>query len=55
MGSGNELCGSDVGGWNAVFFEFDYVVRTARNTAPSIAEGFDDSVAFLAQLGVNLL
>jgi hypothetical protein len=55
VGGGNELCGSDVGRRNAVFFEFDYVVRTARNTAPSIAEGFDDGVAFLAQLGVNLL
>jgi hypothetical protein len=55
VGSGNEFCGSDVGGRNAVFFESDYVVRTARNTTPSIAEGFDDGAAFLAQLGVNLL
>ena len=41
MGGANKLGGGDVRGGNAFFFEVNYIVRTARNAGPSIAEGFD--------------
>ena len=55
MGSADELGSGHIRGGNAFFLKVDDIVRTARNAGPSIAEGFDDGVAFLAQLRVNLL
>lgn len=54
MGSADELCSSNVSGWDTVFFECNDIVRTARNARPSIAEGFNHRVAFLAQFLVQL-
>ncbi len=54
MGSAHEFCGRDVSGRDTVFFERDDIVRTARNARPSIAEGFNHRVAFLAQFLVQL-
>ena len=48
MGGTDEFSGGDVRGRDAFFFEIDNIVRTARNAGPSIAEGFDDRVTFLA-------
>ena len=39
---GRYICGRD-----AFFFKVYYIVRTARNAGPSIAQGFDDGVTFL--------
>lgn len=38
-------------GRNTLLFKVDNIVRTARNTAASITEGFDDGVTLLRQLG----
>ena len=45
MGSANEFGRRHIRGRDALFFKVDYIVRTARNAGPSIAEGFDDRIA----------
>ena len=45
----------DIGGRDSMLFKIDYIVRTARNAAPSIAEGFDDGIALLPQFLFDLL
>ena len=42
-------------GRNSLFFKIDDIVRTARNAAPSIAEGFNDGVTLLAEFGFQRL
>jgi hypothetical protein len=49
MGCADELGRGDVSGRDAFFLEVDDIVRTARDARPSIAEGFDERVAFLRQ------
>ena len=49
MGGFDELGGRDISGRNPLLFQGDDIVRTARDAGPSIAEGFDDRVALLAQ------
>jgi hypothetical protein len=53
MGGANELGGCDVRGGNALLFEVDYIVRTARNAGPSIAKGLDDGVTLLRQFSLD--
>ena len=47
MGSANEFRSGHIRGRDTLFFKVDNIVRTARYAGPSIAEGFDDRVAFL--------
>ena len=47
MSSANEFRSGHIRGRDTLFFKVDNIVRTARYTGPSIAEGFDDRVAFL--------
>ena len=49
-GGSDELSSGNVRGGNVFFFEINHIVRTARDASSSIAEGFDDGVAFLRQL-----
>ncbi len=51
VGCTNEFSRGHVCGRDALFFKVDDIVRTARNTAPSITEGFNDGVTLLRQLG----
>lgn len=51
VGGANEFGRSHISGRDTLFFKMNNIVRTARNAAPSITEGFDDSIAFLRQLG----
>ena len=55
VGRTDEFGGGHISGRNPLFFKIDYIVRTARNAAPSIAEGFDDGVTLLAELGLQRL
>lgn len=55
MGSGEKFGCRHVGGGNAFFFKVDDIVRTARYARPSIAQGFDQGIAFLDQLGLQRL
>ena len=48
MSRAKELSGGNVRGRNPLLFKVDHIVRTARNAAPSIAEGFDDRVALFS-------
>ena len=50
MGRAEELGGGNVRGGNSLLFKVDDVVRTARDAAPSIAQGFDERVTLLPQL-----
>lgn len=51
VGCTNEFSRGHICGRDALFFKVDDIVRTARNTAASITEGFDDGVTLLRQLG----
>jgi hypothetical protein len=42
---GDELGGRDISGRNAFFFKICDIVRTARDTRPSRAHGFNYAVA----------
>jgi hypothetical protein len=53
VGCAEELSGGNVRGGNSLLFKVDHIVRTARDAAPSIAQGFDDGVTFLLQLGLE--
>lgn len=53
MSGANEFRGGHVCGRDALFFEVDYIVRTARNAGPSITEGFDDCITFLSQFRLD--
>ena len=55
VGRADELGRGHVGGWNALLFKKNDIVRTARNTGPSIAEGFNNGVALLAEFGLQRL
>ena len=47
VGCTNEFSRGHVCGRNTLLFKVDYIVRTARNAASSITEGFDDGVTLL--------
>lgn len=51
----NKFGGGHIRGRNALFFKVDDIVRTARNTGPSIAEGFDNGVTLFLQLRLDRL
>ena len=44
MGRFDELGGGDIRGRNPLLLKRDDIVRTARDAAPSIAQGFDDGI-----------
>ncbi len=51
VGCANKFSRGHVCGRDALLFKVDNIVRTARNTASSITEGFDDGVTLFRQLG----
>lgn len=53
MSSADKFRGGHVRGRNALFFEVDYIVRTARNAGPSIAKGFNDRITLLGQFRLD--
>ena len=55
VGRTDEFGRGHIGGRNSLLFKIDDIVRTARNAAPSIAEGFNDGVTLLAEFGFQRL
>jgi len=55
MRCANELGGGNVSGRDPLLLKVDNIVRTARDAAPSIAQGFDDSVTLLSQFCLQRL
>lgn len=53
MSSADKFRSGHVRGRNALFFEVDDIVRTARNASPSIAKSFDDRVTLLGQFRLD--
>jgi hypothetical protein len=51
----NKFGRGNVGSGNSLLFKVDNIVRTARDAAPSIAEGFNDGVTLLPQLSPEWL
>lgn len=55
VGCFDKLSGGHIRGGNTLAFEIHDVVRTARNAAASITEGFDNCIAPLSQFGPQIV